>query len=117
MIDAVSACLPDESTREAEVRFADAPPTAIYLELWNRPLIRLLVGIATTCFFAFLFYLRRSLKHLDPSSVIPTRVQVALDVMAEGVLLLGVPSDTLSQASSSQFGNCSQRSTTARAGE
>ncbi len=71
-----------------EVRFADPPVTALYLELWNRPLIKLLVGIATTCFVAFLFYLRRSLKHLDPSSVIPTRVQVALDVMAEGVLLL-----------------------------
>jgi diguanylate cyclase (GGDEF)-like protein/PAS domain S-box-containing protein len=32
--------------------------------------------------------MRRTLRHLDPSAVIPTRVQAALDVMSEGVLLL-----------------------------
>lgn len=36
-----------------------------------------------------LYYLliRRALKHLDPSSVIPARVRAALDVLAEGVVL------------------------------
>jgi len=37
---------------------------------------------------AYLLYLRRTLRHLDPSAVIPSRVQNALDVMTEGVLLL-----------------------------
>jgi diguanylate cyclase (GGDEF)-like protein/PAS domain S-box-containing protein len=32
--------------------------------------------------------MKRTLHHLDPSAVIPTRVQAALDVMAEGVMLL-----------------------------
>jgi len=36
-----------------------------------------------------LYYLliRRALKHLDPSAVIPARVRAALDVLAEGVVL------------------------------
>ena len=32
--------------------------------------------------------MRRTLRHLDPSSVIPPRVKAALDVLAEGVILL-----------------------------
>jgi diguanylate cyclase (GGDEF)-like protein/PAS domain S-box-containing protein len=71
-----------------EVRFADAEALGLGEALWERPVIKLVLAIGATCFVAFLFYLRRTLKHLDPSSVIPTRVQVALDVMQEGVLLL-----------------------------
>jgi diguanylate cyclase (GGDEF)-like protein/PAS domain S-box-containing protein len=33
-------------------------------------------------------YLRRALVHLDPSSVVPDRVRLAFDMMAEGVVLL-----------------------------
>ncbi|HWS03916.1 MAG TPA: sensor domain-containing diguanylate cyclase [Gammaproteobacteria bacterium] len=40
-------------------------------------------------FSTLLYYLliRRALKHLDPSAVIPARVRAALDVLAEGVIL------------------------------
>lgn len=77
-----------ESWGALEVRFREVGTGTLAEQLWNRPLIRLVLAIAITCFVAFLFYLRRTLKHLDPSAVIPTRVQVALDVMQEGVLLL-----------------------------
>ncbi len=39
-------------------------------------------------FVAFWFYIKRVLKHLDPSSVVPARVRNALDIMAEGVLIM-----------------------------
>ncbi|MFW5840192.1 MAG: ATP-binding protein, partial [Planctomycetota bacterium] len=39
-------------------------------------------------FIAFLLLLRRILEHLDPSKVIPGRVQAMLDCLAEGVLVL-----------------------------
>ncbi len=74
-----------------EVRFegmAKSGATGLLAALWERPLIRLLVGVAVMGFVSFLIYMKRTLRHLDPSAVIPTRVQAALDVMAEGVLLL-----------------------------
>ena len=39
-------------------------------------------------FVAYMFYMKRLLRHLDPTAVIPPRVQATLDVMSEGVLLL-----------------------------
>ncbi len=39
-------------------------------------------------FAGYYFVLRRALRELDPSSVIPARVQAAFDTLAEGVLIL-----------------------------
>ncbi len=74
-----------------EVRFrgmADVGPTGLVVSFWDRPLIRLLLLVGGMGFASYWVYMRRTLRHLDPSAVIPTRVQAALDVMAEGVLLL-----------------------------
>ena len=74
-----------------EVRFigaADAGPTGLLKSLWERTLIRLLVLVGALGFISYWIYMKRTLRHLDPSAVIPTRVQAALDVMSEGVLLL-----------------------------
>jgi diguanylate cyclase (GGDEF)-like protein/PAS domain S-box-containing protein len=74
-----------------EVRFSEIAKigaTGLLGSLWQRPLIRLVGLVGVLGFATYLFYLRRTLRHLDPSAVIPTRVQAALDVMAEGILLL-----------------------------
>jgi diguanylate cyclase (GGDEF)-like protein len=71
-----------------ELRFERAGPDNVLQALWERPLIRTLLMLGAAGFFAYLFFMRRTLRHLDPSAVIPARVQTALDVMAEGVLLL-----------------------------
>ena len=39
-------------------------------------------------YVAYLLYLRKTLRYLDPSSVIPERVKAMLDTLAEGVLVL-----------------------------
>jgi diguanylate cyclase (GGDEF)-like protein len=71
-----------------EVRFS-APETVGWLAaLWGRPLLRLMLPLGVLGFAAYLLYMRRTLRHLDPSAVIPARVQVALDVMAEGVFIV-----------------------------
>ena len=49
-------------------------------------LLVLVMGSAS--FVLFYLYLRRMLRHLDPSSVIPGRVRTAFDTLAEGVLVL-----------------------------
>ncbi len=49
-------------------------------------LLVLVMGSSSFCLFYL--YLRRMLKHLDPSGVIPGRVRTAFDTLAEGVLVL-----------------------------
>ena len=55
---------------------------------FKQPVILLLSFISTAGFVCFYFYLRRVLKHLDPSAVIPQRVKAILDSLAEGVLVM-----------------------------
>jgi diguanylate cyclase (GGDEF)-like protein len=71
-----------------EARFAERERAGLLASLWRRPLVRLLLVTGGLGFVAYALYLRRNLKHLDPSAVIPARVQAALDVMAEGVILV-----------------------------
>ena len=71
-----------------EVRFASLAPDGMLMGFLQRPLVRLVLLVASFGFVTYAIYMRRTLRHLDPSAVIPTRVQAALDVMAEGVLLL-----------------------------
>ncbi len=74
-----------------EVRFsgtADQGPSGLLASVWEKPLFRLLLFIGGMGFVSYWIFMRRTLRHLDPSAVIPTRVQAALDVMSEGVLLL-----------------------------
>jgi len=71
-----------------ELRFVDLEPATVWSAVWSRPLFRLVLLLGALSFLSYIFYLRHSLRHLDPSAVIPPRVQTALDVMAEGVLLL-----------------------------
>jgi diguanylate cyclase (GGDEF)-like protein/PAS domain S-box-containing protein len=71
-----------------EVRFRSPASVGLLAALWQRPLARILLLVGGFGFVAYLLYMRRTLRHLDPSAVIPGRVQATLDVMAEGVLLL-----------------------------
>jgi diguanylate cyclase (GGDEF)-like protein/PAS domain S-box-containing protein len=71
-----------------EVRFEPLWAGGTLAALWANPLMRLVFYLAVFGFLAYSLYMRRTLRHLDPSAVIPTRVQAALDVMAEGVILV-----------------------------
>ena len=48
----------------------------------------LLVFMALVGFVVFFLYLRRALRELDPSAVIPAHVKSAFDALAEGVLII-----------------------------
>ena len=48
----------------------------------------LLIFIGSSSFICFFFVLKRTMRALDPSAVIPERVRRAFDVMREGVLFL-----------------------------
>jgi PAS domain S-box-containing protein len=52
------------------------------------PWIRFLGFVTAVGFLVYLLFMKRTLRHLDPSTVIPMRVKAALDALAEGVVLL-----------------------------
>ncbi|QDU04505.1 putative diguanylate cyclase YcdT [Gimesia chilikensis] len=58
------------------------------LSLWHRPMTRYIVFVAGCCFLLFALFLRKTLQSLNPSRVIPGRVQEALDTLAGGLLIL-----------------------------
>jgi signal transduction histidine kinase/CheY-like chemotaxis protein/HPt (histidine-containing phosphotransfer) domain-containing protein len=50
--------------------------------------LRLIAFLCLVAFPLFYVYMGRTLKHLDPSRAVPTRVRTALDTMVEGLLVL-----------------------------
>lgn len=74
----------NEKWATVELRFAD--PAAV--DTWMSPLARVTVFVAASGFLGAMFFLRKALRHLDPSSVIPDRVRTMLDALAEGVVIV-----------------------------
>lgn len=56
--------------------------------LWEHTFLKLSVFVVLSGFFLFSFFLKRTLRHLNPSAVVPPRVKAALDTLAEGVVLM-----------------------------
>jgi diguanylate cyclase (GGDEF)-like protein/PAS domain S-box-containing protein len=80
-----------------ELRFAKPGGEGLLATLSAYPMLRITVVVAVLGFVAYGLYMRRTLRYLDPSAVIPTRVQATLDVMTEGVVVID-PSDDIVMA-------------------
>ncbi|MBL8328697.1 MAG: response regulator [Rubrivivax sp.] len=55
---------------------------------WRGTVPVLVSSMGLLCFGLFYVYLGRTLRHLDPSRVIPGRVRTAFDTLAEGLIVL-----------------------------
>lgn len=55
---------------------------------FNQGLFKLILFVSLSGFFVFLVFMLRTLRQLDPSSVIPERVNAAFDTLAEGVVIV-----------------------------
>jgi diguanylate cyclase (GGDEF)-like protein/PAS domain S-box-containing protein len=81
----------DDQWGTVEVSFAK---TALdFSGLMEDPLVRFLVFLALAGFAGYMFFMKKSLKHLDPKAVIPDRVRSALDLLAEGVVMVDKKND------------------------
>ncbi|MFK7855677.1 MAG: diguanylate cyclase [Granulosicoccus sp.] len=65
-----------------------ALPYSGFLGLLATPLYKLVAVIVGFGFLVYLLYLSRTLRYLDPSAAIPSRVRAALDQLVEGVIIL-----------------------------
>ena len=70
-----------------EVRFTNQN-AAWYSAISNNSFIMLVIFITLSGFILYLLFLRRVLRELDPSQVVPERVKSAFNSLAEGVLIL-----------------------------
>ncbi len=52
------------------------------------PWVRFLAFVSVTGFVAYLLFMKRTLRQLDPSGIIPTRVKAALDALTQGVVMI-----------------------------
>ncbi len=77
----------DKQWGALEVKFARLGSGGLFGFL-NHPLYKLLALMAAGGFLSYLLYLSRTLRYLDPSSVVPSRVRAALDQLVEGVFIL-----------------------------
>ena len=77
---------------QIEVRFAPVKNANVVSVLAD-PFVRLTFFVALSGFIGYLLFMKRTLRHLDPAAVIPDRVKTALDVLAEGVVLVNEKSE------------------------
>ena len=55
---------------------------------WHNSFLAVIVMVGVTGFIVYLLFLKRALRELDPSAVIPERVRKALDTLMEGLLIV-----------------------------
>jgi diguanylate cyclase (GGDEF)-like protein/PAS domain S-box-containing protein/putative nucleotidyltransferase with HDIG domain len=70
-----------------EVHFMPLRSSGILGVLQSRTL-QLVVFTSVSCFILYLIFLSRMLRGLDPSQAVPNRVRSALNVLAEGLLVI-----------------------------
>ena len=70
-----------------ELRFAPLWTNTLTSGFTNS-FVGLLAFIALSSFICYFFVIKKTLRELDPSAVIPARVQKAFDVLQEGILIL-----------------------------
>ena len=56
--------------------------------LWEKPVFKLLAVLIPFAFLGYYLLMKKTLRHLDPSAVVPERVKLALDSLVEGVVLM-----------------------------
>jgi len=70
-----------------EIRFANFL-TNNFMGVFTNSFVGLVMFLALSTFFCYFLVIKRSLRQLDPTKVIPDRVQKAFNILQEGILIL-----------------------------
>lgn len=70
-----------------QVAFRQAD-VSIFQWFFTHPWVRFLAFVSVAGFVGYLFFMKRTLRQLDPSGIIPTRVKAALDALTQGVVMI-----------------------------
>jgi diguanylate cyclase (GGDEF)-like protein/PAS domain S-box-containing protein len=70
-----------------ELNFVDLAKAGEHLS-WSNSFLGVILLVALLCYVGYFMLLKRTMRELDPSAVIPERVRLALDTLSEGLLIL-----------------------------
>jgi PAS domain S-box-containing protein len=71
-----------------EIVFEPLQKPATWAAWWSLPRVRLMIFIIAGCYIFFWLFLSRMLKMLDPSAAVPERMQLMMDTLVEGMVIL-----------------------------
>ena len=77
----------DQLWGNVELRFTELNSDSL-LGFVERSIFKLLMFCLVVGFFVYMMFMLRTLKQLDPSAVIPERVNAAFDTLSEGVMII-----------------------------
>ena len=77
----------DQRWGQLQVAFRQAHVSVLQRFLTD-PWMRFLAFVSVAGFVGTLFFMKRTLRQLDPSGMIPTRVKAALDALTQGVVMV-----------------------------
>jgi diguanylate cyclase (GGDEF)-like protein/PAS domain S-box-containing protein len=77
----------DKDWGSVELSFGPLPGTW-GMSLFTQTIYGLIIFMVLAGFGSYFLFMKRALKELDPSAVIPQRVRAAFDVMAEGLFIV-----------------------------
>lgn len=70
-----------------EVRFSPLWTDSIF-DILENSFVGMTLFVAACGFVGYFFFMKRTLRELDPSAVVPERVRAAFDALAEGVIII-----------------------------
>jgi PAS domain-containing protein len=73
---------------QLEIAFAPLPQAAGWGDWWRMPSVRLTAFILGCVFLLDWLFLSRMLRTLDPSAAVPKRMQLMMDTLVEGMVIL-----------------------------
>ena len=73
---------------ELEIAFAPLPDSADWAAWWSSPTVQLTAFILASVFLLFWLFLCRMLRVLDPSAAVPEHMQLLMDTLVEGMVVL-----------------------------
>lgn len=78
-----------KGTRWGQVEFVFSPVSSLnWTQILQSPAVHLIALFGISAGLMYYIYLRRTFQHLDPSSAVPERVQMAFDALSDAVLVL-----------------------------
>lgn len=77
----------DEPWGVLQIAFRQADTSWLHWFLTD-PWVRFIGFVSGSGFIGYLFFMKRTLRQLDPSGIIPTRVKAALDALTQGVVMI-----------------------------
>jgi sensor histidine kinase regulating citrate/malate metabolism len=77
----------DQQWGVMQVAFRQANVSGLHWFLTD-PWVRFLAFVSVAGFVGYLLFMKRTLRQLDPSGIIPTRVKSALDALTQGVVMI-----------------------------